>query len=64
MPEGQLEVGEAEEESVDIDVDPNAKTIRSDAEPEQPPEVIQEEKKDELEDYSAGVKTLKKKTIT
>jgi len=57
MPEGQLEVGEAEEESVDIDVDPNAKTIRSDAEPEQPPEVIQEEKKDELEDYSAGVKT-------
>ena len=47
MPEGQLEVGEAEEESVDIDVDPNAKTIRSDAEPEQPPEVIQEEKKDE-----------------
>tara|TARA_R110002072_G_scaffold70462_8_gene170054 strand:- start:117 stop:992 length:876 start_codon:yes stop_codon:yes gene_type:complete len=57
MPEGQLEVGEAEEESVDIDVDPNAKTIRSDAEPEQPPEVIEEEKKDELEDYSAGVKT-------
>ncbi len=43
MPEGQLEVGEAGEESVDIDVDPNAKTIRSDAEPEQPPEVIEEE---------------------
>ena len=59
MPESQLEVGEAEEEAVDIEIDPDAKkAVRSDSEPESSTEIIQEpEKKDELEDYSAGVKT-------
>tara|TARA_R110002167_G_scaffold125974_1_gene306528 strand:+ start:469 stop:1341 length:873 start_codon:yes stop_codon:yes gene_type:complete len=59
MPESQLEVGEAEEEAVDIEIDPDAKkAVRSDSESESSTEIIQEpEKKDELEDYSAGVKT-------
>ena len=59
MPEEKLDVGEADEESVEVDVNPDAKKIKSETEPAQETEVIevQEEKKDELEDYSAGVKT-------
>ena len=59
MPEENLDVGEADEESVEVDVSPDAKKIRSETAPSKETEVIetQEEKKDELEDYSAGVKT-------
>tara|TARA_R100001244_G_scaffold37513_1_gene34158 strand:- start:2300 stop:3184 length:885 start_codon:yes stop_codon:yes gene_type:complete len=59
MPEEKLDVGEADEESVEVDVNPDAKKIKSETEPSKETEVIevQEEKKDELEDYSAGVKT-------
>ena len=60
MPEEKLDVGEAEEEAVEVDVNPDAKQIKSETEPPKETEIIQEkeeEKKDELEDYSAGVKS-------
>ena len=57
MPEENLDVGEADEESVEVDVSPDAKKIRSETVTETEVIETQEEKKDELEDYSAGVKT-------
>lgn len=64
MPEEKLEVGDAEEEAVEVEVDPNAKKVKSDADQVKEKEVkteatteVVEEKKDELEDYSAGVKS-------
>jgi hypothetical protein len=63
MPEEKLDVGEAEEEAVEVDVNPDAKKVKSETEPPKETEVTEiieekdEEKKDELEDYSAGVKT-------
>ena len=60
MADEKLDVGEAEEEAVEVDVNPDAKQIKSETEPPKETEIIQEkeeEKKDELEDYSAGVKS-------
>ena len=59
MPEATLDVGEAEEEAVEINVDPEAKKILSETVPDKAIDVVetQEEKKDELEDYSTGVKS-------
>jgi hypothetical protein len=59
MADEKLDVGEAEEEAVEVDVNPDAKQIKSETEPPKETEIIEEkeEKKDELEDYSAGVKS-------
>jgi len=59
MPEATLDVGEAEEEAVEVNVDPEAKKILSETVPDKANDVVetQEEKKDELEDYSTGVKS-------
>ena len=56
MADEKLDVGEAEEEAVEVDVNPDAKQIKSETEPPKETEIIEEkeeEKKDELEDYSA-----------
>jgi len=60
MADEKLDVGEAEEEAVEVDVNPDAKQIKSETEPPKETEIIEEkdeEKREELEDYSAGVKT-------
>ena len=42
MPEEKLDVGEAEEEAVEVDVNPDAKQIKSETEPPKETEIIQE----------------------